>query len=100
MKKVRIEVIKMQLHTDLMEKYEVKNIHSCSMELGQNFVSIDALKPDGMCESAWNNLFPYVFAFANGATNFYDNWMINKNQAIISCNDGIRPVSFLLEVIE
>ena len=30
----------------------------------------------------------------------YNGWMKNKKQAIVSCNDGFRPVSFLLEVIE
>ncbi|MGI6675210.1 MAG: TIGR04076 family protein [Bacilli bacterium] len=33
-------------------------------------------------------------------TNFYDGWMKNQKQAMISCNDGFRPVSFLLEVID
>ena len=32
--------------------------------------------------------------------NFYDGWMKNPKSAMISCNDGFRPVSFLIEVIE
>lgn len=31
---------------------------------------------------------------------FYDGWMKNPKSAMISCNDGFRPVSFLIEVIE
>ena len=31
---------------------------------------------------------------------FYDNWMKNPYSAMISCNDGFRPVSFLLEAID
>ena len=30
----------------------------------------------------------------------YDGWMKNPRSAMISCNDGFRPVSFLIEVIE
>lgn len=31
---------------------------------------------------------------------FYDGWMKNERSAMISCNDGFRPVSFLIEVID
>ena len=34
------------------------------------------------------------------ASDFYDGWMKNKKSAMISCNDGFRPVSFLLETME
>jgi uncharacterized repeat protein (TIGR04076 family) len=37
---------------------------------------------------------------AHGATNFYDGWMKNPRSVMLSCNDGFRPVSFLVEVIE
>lgn len=37
---------------------------------------------------------------AHGGTNIYEGWMKNERSAMISCNDGFRPVSFLLEVIE
>ena len=37
----------------------------------------------------------------NGVPNdFYDGWMKNPKSAMISCNDGFRPVSFLLETME
>ena len=35
----------------------------------------------------------------NGKLEFYDGWMKNKKSAMISCNDGFRPVSFYIEVI-
>ncbi|MCQ2450240.1 MAG: TIGR04076 family protein, partial [Clostridia bacterium] len=31
-------------------------------------------------------------------TDFFDGWMQNPDSAMISCNDGFRPVSFLLEI--
>jgi uncharacterized repeat protein (TIGR04076 family) len=39
----------------------------------------------------------FVEALSRGEGNFYDGWMRNPYSAMISCNDGFRPVSFLLE---
>lgn len=41
----------------------------------------------------------FVMALAHGGEDFYDGWMKNKKSAMISCNDGFRPVSFLLETM-
>ena len=32
--------------------------------------------------------------------NIYDGWMKNPKSEMISCNDGFRPVSFLIETME
>ena len=40
-------------------------------------------RPEGMCESAWES-----------------RRMKNPKSAMISCNDGFRPVSFLIEVMD
>ena len=45
-------------------------------------------------------LIPLCFALAHGTTDFFDGWMKDSRSALISCNDGFRPVSFLLEVME
>ena len=37
---------------------------------------------------------------AHGGENIYDGWMRNPKSAMISCNDGFRPVSFLIEVMD
>ncbi len=37
---------------------------------------------------------------AHGGENLYDGWMKDPRSAMISCNDGFRPVSFLLEALE
>lgn len=63
-------------------------------------VSEDIQKPEGFYDSAWNSIFPFVKELALGGGNFYDGWMKNPKSAMISCNDGFRPVSFLLEVME
>jgi len=100
MKKVKITVMKRVEHKDLMEKYENPITHACEMNVGDTFISENGNIPKGFCESAWANLYPFVFALCFGATDFYDGWMKNKNSAMISCNDGFRPVSFYLETVE
>lgn len=37
---------------------------------------------------------------AHGGTAFYDDWMRNPKTAVVCCNDGLRPVSFLLEATD
>ncbi len=100
MKKVEITVLKMAKYDDLIEKYENPIEHTCDMSLGKTFISENAICPSGFCESAWSNLYPFVMTLAHGGGNFYDGWMKDEKTAVISCNDGFRPVSFLLRAID
>ncbi|MBQ7949117.1 MAG: TIGR04076 family protein [Clostridia bacterium] len=100
MQTVRITVMKMVRHDDLITRYENPIEHACDMRVGQTFLSIDGQKPKDMCDSAWESMSPFVQTLANGGGNFYDGWMKDPYSAMISCNDGFRPVSFLLERIE
>ena len=100
MKRVKITVMRMASYADLSEKYENPIEHACDMKLGQEFISTGAQKPDGFCDSAWESVYPFVFALSHGARDFYGGWMKRENTAMISCNDGFRPVSFLLEAQE
>lgn len=99
MKKVKITVMKIVNHDDLILKYENPIVHACHLNVGQEFISVDATKPTGFCDSAWESIYPFIRELASGGGNFYDGWMKNPKSAMISCNDGFRPVSFLLEVI-
>lgn len=87
-------------YDDLMARYENPIEHTCDMRLGENFVVEDCIKPEGMCDSAWETLLPFVRELAEGGGNFFDGWMKNPHSAMLSCNDGFRPVSFYVEVIE
>ena len=100
MKKVRITVKKIASYPDLMEEYENSIEHACSMKLGQTFIANGWERPDGFCGSAWDTVSPFVMTLAYGGENFYDGWMKNPKSAMISCNDGFRPVSFLLESLD
>lgn len=97
MKKVKITVMEQTVYTDLIEKYENPIEHACDMKIGQVFVSVDCKKPSGMCDSAWESMKSFVMTLSCGGEDFYDGWMKNKKSAMISCNDGFRPVSFLIE---
>ena len=100
MKKVRITVMKTAHYAELIEKYENPIEHACDMREGQVFVANGWQRPQGFCESAWESISAFVMALAHGAEDLYDGWMKNKRSAMISCNDGFRPVSFLLEATD
>ncbi len=100
MYRVRITVIRKACYRDLQEKYENKIEHACDLAEGQVFVSVDAAQPDGLCDSAWETMESFVRELARGGGNFFDGWMKNPASAMISCNDGFRPVSFLLEAMD
>ena len=100
MKKVQITVMRMARYDDLIQRYENPIEHACDMREGQVFLADGWQKPEGFCDSAWDTLSPFVMTLACGGENIYDGWMKNKKSAMLSCNDGFRPVSFLLETIE
>ena len=100
MKNVRITVMRMARYDDLIARYENPMENACDLEEGQVFVTEGWQRPEGLCESAWESMSPFVLALASGGGDFYDGWMQDKHTAMISCNDGFRPVSFLLETVE
>ena len=100
MKKVRITVMRRACYGDLMAKYENPMEDACTVEEGQVFIADGWRRPEGLCESAWETMSPFVMGLAHGAEDFYEGWMKNPRSAMISCKDGFRPVSFLLETME
>ncbi len=100
MRKIKITVMRITQYADLMAKYENPIEHTCDMRLGQSFIVENCTKPEGMCDSAWQTLLPFVRELAVGGGNFFDGWMQNPHSAMLSCNDGFRPVSFYVEVVE
>ncbi len=99
MKKCRITVMKISRYDDLIAKYENPITHACDMKQGQVFIANGWCKPDGFCDSAWESISAFVMTLAHGGENIYDGWMKNRKTAMISCNDGFRPVSFLIEAL-
>ncbi len=97
---VRITVAKIALHEDLEKKYENPIENACFMSVGDTFISHNGEMPSLFCESAWDSVKEFVIELANGGGDFFNGWMKNPKSAMISCNDGFRPVSFYIEVIE
>lgn len=63
----------------------------------------DYAKPEGFCDEAWKAVYQYVFALAHGGDGFafyHDDWMREPGCAIVSCNDGLRPVIMKLEATD
>ncbi len=100
MKKIKITVMRRTIYEDLMELYENPIEHACDMKIGDIYIAENLHKPEGLCQSAWESMLPFVMTLSYGGENFYDGWMKDPKSAMISCNDGFRPVSFLIEVIE
>ena len=96
--KVKITVMRKASYDDLMKEYENPIENACELSLGQVFYS-DGEKPQGLCDSAWESMREFVKTLVEGGGNFFDGWMKNPKSAMISCNDGFRPVSFLIEVV-
>ena len=96
---IRITAIRKADYRDLQARFENPIEHACDVQEGQTWISVDGAQPEGMCGSAWESMRWFVQELAAGRGNFYDGWMKNPHSAMISCNDGFRPVSFYLEVI-
>lgn len=100
MEKVKITVIRRTIIEDLLKKYGNPDLGLCSRHReGQVFYCSDGWqKPDGLCDNAWKSMMEYVMTLAHGGKNFYGGWIKDPNVAIISCNDGLRPVIFKVEL--
>ena len=92
--------MKMARYDDLIARYENPIPHACDLKEGQVFVADGWQRPEGLCLSAWESMSPFVLALSHGGEDLYDGWMKNTKSAMISCNDGFRPVSFLIEALE
>ena len=100
MKKIRITAVRAARYDDLIARYENPIEHPCDVRVGQVWVANGWQRPEGLCLSAWESLSPFVMALSHGAEGLYDGWMKDPRSAMISCNDGFRPVSFLLEALD
>lgn len=100
MKKVKITAIRKTEYADLIERFENPIEHACNIKEGDVFIANGWERPEGFCLSAWESISAFVMTLAHGGENFYDGWMKNPKSAMISCNDGFRPVSFYLETLD
>jgi uncharacterized repeat protein (TIGR04076 family) len=101
MKQCKITVIKTSFNDDLAKEYANPSLGPCNFNIvGQVFYSNGWMKPEGLCDNAWKSMLEYVMTLSHGGKNFYNGWLKDENIAIVSCNDGIRPVSYKIEVTD
>ncbi len=98
-RKCKITVMRVARYDDLIAKYENPISNACDMRVGQIFWS-DGNRPRGFCKNAWETLFPFVDELLRGGGRFYGDWMKDSHSAMLSCNDGFRPVSFLIQAVD
>lgn len=99
MKKVKITILKTTLNEELAHEY---GAIGTMMKEGDVFMA-DYAKPEGFCDEAWKAIYQYVFALAHGAGSdlfYYGDWIRKPGVAIVSCNDGLRPVIMKLEATD
>ncbi len=96
---IRITVVRITEYRDLMEKYELPLECPCTLKEGMVFISENGEMPEGMCATAWETLAPFVKTLAEGGSRIYGDWMKDPRSAMVSCNDGFRPVSFYVEAV-
>ena len=101
MRPIRITVLQTSFNETLAEQYG-KGLSVCELHKpGQVFLSNGWQKPDGLCDSAWKCMESFVFALSHGDCDFFaGTWLKDRNTAIVSCNDGLRPVIFKIEPID
>lgn len=102
MKKVKITILKTTLQEDLAREYGVEGLTTCPLMKEGEVYYADYAKPDGFCDEAWKAIYQYVFALAHGAGDvwYYHDWIEKPGVAIVSCNDGLRPVIMKLEATD
>lgn len=103
MHKVRITILKTTFDSELAREYGAAGLGPCPMmKSGQVFYA-DYAKPDGFCDEAWKAIYQYVFALAHGSGKdlfYFGDWIREPGVAIVSCNDGLRPVIMKLEATD
>ncbi len=101
MKIVKITVLDTSFREDLVKKYGNPDMKPCGvLKAGDVFYATNTC-PRGMCDCAWRTMNQYVFALSSGVRKFYgDDWTNRDGIAVVTCNDGFRPVTFLLEATD
>ena len=102
MKKVKITILKTTFQEDLAKEYGVEGLSVCPLMKEGEVYYADYAKSEGFCDEAWKAIYQYVFALAHGASEiwYYEDWIKTPGVAIVSCNDGLRPVIMKLETTD
>lgn len=100
MKKCKITVVKENFDEELSKKYiSIPNFGKCpAFNVGEVYYTggvFGSEMPAGFCAEAWDAIGKTAAVFAGGGKYFG-----MSDSALMCCNDGARPVVFLLEPYE
>ena len=105
--KVKITVMKREYYQDLADEFLVDpQVGKCSKFYeGQEFMVDQSeyytFTHDGkFCQAAWDTIKEKVYAGLQGGRFFREGWHKDTSKQILCCDDGVRPVVFLLERID
>ena len=96
-------VLETSLKKDLADEYAVPNLEPCPVLKARQVFYATNTCPKGFCDEAWKAIYQYVFALAHGVDKslfYYGDWIKKPGVAIVSCNDGLRPVIMKLEATD
>ncbi|WP_194761888.1 TIGR04076 family protein [Pantoea ananatis] len=100
MHKVKITVLSVELKPTLIERYGYPKMETCPKhQEGEKFIT-DFRKPNALCEDAWGCMEKFVFTLAHTSEPLFWNDWSRQGKAVVCCNDGYRPVTFLLETLD
>ncbi len=108
MHKIKITAIRKADYKDLQQKYENPIQHACDIQEGQVFIANGWQRPEGMCESAWESISPFVMK-TNPFELDFDSYILQSEpkqqengklwQTAIGLQqvDGLTPSKYLYE---
>ena len=98
-KDVRIKVLKKIEVSDVHKEYAAEGVHSVCRKQneGQEYISKNVQKPQGLCSWVWPVIQEKVVFLALGHD--YP-WIRQSGVEIVCCPDGLHPVLYKLERLD
>ena len=103
---VKISIVKRGYEQDLAERFLANpKTGKCTIfQEGQEFLVTKENYErfpyeNDFCAAAWDVIKIKVYAGLQGGHFYWEGWMRDQKQQILCCDDGVRPVIFLLEQI-
>ena len=103
---IKITVLKRGYEQELVERFiENPQTGKCPVfQEGQEFLVTrenynNFPYENHFCVAAWDVIKIKVYAGLQGGNFYWKGWMKDQNQQILCCDDGVRPVVFLLEKV-
>ena len=92
---MQITVLRRLALDDLSERYIGTRLGPCqSFAEGDVFYTQGYDKPEGFCSAAWDAIGKLAAVLAMGGLAY------GRKANVACCNDGVRPVIFLLEAVD